>query len=250
MMWLAVGCLGLAVALLVPSPRARWRRLDRATEDMGGSSEATSIRRWLRGRPDAPSVKQRVLAALVAGGILALLVPGMTGLAIGLPVGFTGYVVLGFVAVPDPRHILLRQQLPDALDLLGACIEAGSPPSQAVDVVSAVSPPATRQVLERVAARFQVGTPPPQVWEELAGHVVWGDVARDLARSARSGTAVESALRVHADEARRRRHEAVTKAARAVGVKSVMPLMLCFLPAFILVGIVPIIAGLALSIFQ
>jgi len=61
---------------------------------------------------------------------------------------------------------------------------------------------------------------------------------------ARSGTSLVDCLRVHADEARRRRREQETKRARSVGVKSVQPLALCFLPAFVLIGVVPLVASL------
>jgi pilus assembly protein TadC len=51
-------------------------------------------------------------------------------------------------------------------------------------------------------------------------------------------------LRAHADDARTEARDAAVKAARTVGVRSVVPLMTCFLPAFVLVGVVPIIASL------
>lgn len=72
---------------------------------------------------------------------------------------------------------------------------------------------------------------------------VWGAVARDLARCAESGAAVAEVLEVHAAEARALRRARREMAARTVGVRSVLPLVCCFLPAFILVGVVPIIAA-------
>jgi hypothetical protein len=48
------------------------------------------------------------------------------------------------------------------------------------------------------------------------------------------------------DEARSR----AEAAARAAGVRSVAPLVACFLPAFILIGIVPVVASLALPLLQ
>ncbi|NHB85425.1 hypothetical protein G7085_14540 [Tessaracoccus sp. HDW20] len=74
-------------------------------------------------------------------------------------------------------------------------------------------------------------------------------MARDVARAERSGTALADVLRTHAEDARRDCHDEAQKAARRVGVRSVVPLMVCFLPAFILVGVVPIIAGLLSGFF-
>lgn len=51
-----------------------------------------------------------------------------------------------------------------------------------------------------------------------------------------------------ADDAREASRTNAVSAARKVGVKAVAPLGLCFLPAFVLLGIIPVIAGLASTI--
>ena len=81
-------------------------------------------------------------------------------------------------------------------------------------------------------------------WGALRGDPVWGAAAADVARAERSGLCLADLLRLHADDARRVAADRATLAARTVGVRSVVPLMVCFLPAFILVGVVPIVAGL------
>ena len=75
-------------------------------------------------------------------------------------------------------------------------------------------------------------------------HEAWGPVARDVARSAKSGTSLVEVLQAHSDEARLVAEEVALQRARTAGVRSVVPLVACFLPAFVLVGVVPIIAGL------
>ena len=136
------------------------------------------------------------------------------------------------------------RELPETLDLLAVCLEAGAPMTNAVATVAAVSQPATAAILHGIDAQLQVGRDPQDAWGSLADHPDWGPPARDAARSARSGTSLVECLRVHADEARRRRREQETKRARSVGVKSVQPLALCFLPAFVLIGVVPLVASL------
>ena len=136
------------------------------------------------------------------------------------------------------------RELPETLDLLAVCLEAGAPMTNAIATVAAVSQPATAAILHGIDAQLQVGRDPQDAWGSLAGHPDWGPPARDAARSARSGTSLVECLRVHADEARRRRREQETKRARSVGVKSVQPLALCFLPAFVLIGVVPLVASL------
>ena len=145
-----------------------------------------------------------------------------------------------------PRKVnrAVVRELPETLDLLAVCLEAGAPMTNAIATVAAVSQPATAAILHGIDAQLQVGRDPQDAWGSLADHPDWGPPARDAARSARSGTSLVECLRVHADEARRRRREQETKQARSVGVKSVQPLALCFLPAFVLIGVVPLVASL------
>ena len=128
--------------------------------------------------------------------------------------------------------------------MMAVCLESGATLTGAATTLRDLSPPATAEVLGSVVAALHVGRDPTKAWLALAEDPVWGPPARDLARSLRSGTGMAECLRVHAEEARRRRREAAMRAARAVGVKSVKPLMVCFLPAFVLLGVVPLVASL------
>lgn len=242
--WWAVICLGLSVALLVPSPAGRLRRLR--------APAARPVPGWLhRILRDGTGMawRRRLGIGAAVGVAAAVLLSGPWALPLGAGTAAVTVVALGWVRVTHPAHERLRRELPTTLELIAACVEAGSPPAVAIDVVAGVVAPTTRDYLTRISARLRIGVPAAEAWLAEVDHPVWGGVARDLARTAKSGTAVESALRVHAEEMRRRSHEQATRAARAVGVKSVMPLMICFLPAFIAVGIVPIIAGLALDLW-
>jgi pilus assembly protein TadC len=69
-----------------------------------------------------------------------------------------------------------------------------------------------------------------------------------MSRAAQSGAPVAEVLTRLADDAREASRAASVAAARSVGVKAVAPLGLCFLPAFVLLGIIPVVAGLASAI--
>lgn len=198
--------------------------------------------RWGRwGRADAYPWQWRAAASLLAAMAVALLIPELPLLP--LLVGLGGYVGSGYV----PRiqeHDDEARELPDALDFLAVCLEAGAPSAAAVQTVADVSPPTTATLLRRVLAHLEVGRTAEEAWAELRDHPIWGLPARDLVRSARSGTSLVTTLRLHADDARIAARDRATKRARKVGVKSVLPLMACFLPAFVLIGVVPIIASL------
>lgn len=142
------------------------------------------------------------------------------------------------------RSPVVGAQLPSALDLLATCLLAGVSMRAAVETVAAVSPEDTALLLDKVAGQLRLGRAPSDAWLSLADDPWWGEVSRDVARSATSGTSLVQGLRIHASEARRELETAQLRRARTVGVRSVLPLMACYLPAFVLVGVVPIIAGL------
>ncbi|WP_255555918.1 type II secretion system F family protein [Tessaracoccus palaemonis] len=106
------------------------------------------------------------------------------------------------------------------------------------------TPGPTGEALGRVAARFRLGHLGAQAWEAADGHPGWAEVGREMARAERSGISLAPTLRDLAEDARREAADQALASARKVGVRSVVPLMVCFLPAFVLVGVVPIIAGL------
>ncbi|MPN43713.1 hypothetical protein SDC9_191273 [bioreactor metagenome] len=92
-------------------------------------------------------------------------------------------------------------------------------------------------------AQVAIGDSEAHAWLRLADDPVWSLVARDLARSVESGSTLVDLLRTHAERSRKEWHAVIVARARTVGVRSVLPLMTCYLPAFMLVGIVPVIAG-------
>lgn len=183
----------------------------------------------------------RAAAGLVTAGVCVVVAPDVPALALLL--GAVLFLATGALR----RRVSHRRELeemPDTLDYLAVCLESGAPISGALATVADVSPARTQALLRRVLAHLNVGRSVEEAWEELGQHPVWGTVAKDMVRASRSGTSLSGSLRLHADDARVQVRGAAMKRARKVGVKSVIPLMACFLPAFVLIGVVPIIASL------
>ncbi|MDO5677272.1 MAG: type II secretion system F family protein [Propionibacteriaceae bacterium] len=189
-------------------------------------------------------MSQIVLASVVAALAVALLVapPPMARLHPSRRLALPGWLTAR--VGKEPAHAELLAQFPEAVSLLAVCLDAGQPMVAAVGSVAQVSPPATERLLREVAAQLALGRAGPAAWEGLRGHPVWGRAAADIARAERSGSSLTTVLRVHAEDGRQDARDAALKAARTVGVRSVIPLMACFLPAFMLIGVVPIVAGL------
>ncbi len=236
-----VGILLLAAAtwVLAPDPHHRLSRLAPAPPPIDGG-----LARLVRGRRGSPPLNARILTGLATGLVLFALLPSGAGIA-GLVAAPMVTVVAGGQLLPTRQagHAL-QEELADTVELLAVCLTAGAPMRHALEVVAGVQGVTTSSALSKVVGLLAMGVPEQSAWQELAEDEVWGPVARDVARSARSGTSLVEVLHVHADEARLVTRERALREARAAGVRSVIPLMACFLPAFVLVGVVPIIAGL------
>jgi len=232
--WLAVLCAAAAAGLVVPlRPRAPVEAPARPQREATG---------WLR--------RHRLLWSLLAGAGASLFVDGAAGAVAGAVVATGAWVVVGRAETPEARRAReeIRRDLPHLVTLFAATLRSGSAPGDGVALVCAALPGAAAERLSGVAARLALGVDPVQVWESLADDADLAPLGRTLARSQATGAAVVPAVeRLAADLARRARAD-VEDRARAVGVKAALPLGLCLLPAFVLVGIVPLVAGLLESL--
>ena len=141
------------------------------------------------------------------------------------------------------RQQRLVLQAPQALELLSACLAAGMPVRVAAAAVVDVFDGPVAEDLGRVLAVTGLGVADADAWRSLREHPQLGAAAVDLARSVESGTMMVESLRHHAEVARERRRAALQVVARSVGVRSVMPLMTCFIPSFMLLGVVPTVVS-------
>lgn len=142
------------------------------------------------------------------------------------------------------REAALVAQLPAVCYLLAVCIRAGRPTRGALRVVADVSAEPTRGVLLGVWNQIDLGVPEPRAWGSLAEVPGYRALARDVARAVGSGAALADLLRERGREARAAAAGEARARARRVAVSGVLPLVVCYLPAFLLVGVVPIFGGL------
>jgi pilus assembly protein TadC len=153
----------------------------------------------------------------------------------------------------EPRAVRLRRtrivaELPIAIDLLSACLRGGGAWHESVEAVAeAVGGPLGTE-LGRVAARIRLGADPVEEWLNLAKEPVLAPLSRTAARATGGGALVAATLTRLARDQRRTARAAASARARTAGVRAVVPLGLCFLPAFVLLGIVPAVAGIAANV--
>ena len=217
-----------------PEPRGQFR---------GAAGRPTLCR--LVGLRAGPLAGPRVGAGTAALG-LALVVGGPAGLAVGLVVGIAldrGLRRLEPAAVRR-RRMAVRSALPGAAELLAACLAAGAPIETATAAVArAVGGPLGRD-LDSVLRAVHLGSAPVQAWTSAALDAELAPLAVALARASRGGAPPTEVLRGAAEELRDRRRTEASTAAQRVGVHAVAPLALCFLPAFVLLGVVPLVLAL------
>jgi Flp pilus assembly protein TadB len=229
----------LAVVLALPL------RSDRRLEALiGGYGGQPAVRRQQHG--SRPVAWWAAGPATVASWAV---VGGVAGVAVAVAIGFLVHRALLVAAqrsavAPDPA---LVSDAPLAFELLAACLAAGAPPRAALTGVAAAINGPLGQLLRTVADAAALGCPPEQAWAPLLEPQVPAPLrqaAAGFVRAHRSGAALAPALATIAAETRQARRVAAQAAARRAGVLAVGPLGVCFLPAFVLVGVVPLVAGL------
>jgi tight adherence protein C len=179
-------------------------------------------------------------------------------LLLALVSGFGSFVIdavalgLGFLA-PDfwlgrrisKRQADIRRGLPDVLDLLVICIEAGLSLDQATARTAEElqkAHPALSDELNIVVLEQRAGRPRADAWKHFAERTDVDSVRNlvsVLAQSEQFGTSIAKTLRVHADTLRTQRRQRVEEQAAKTTVKLVFPLVLFIFPSLFLVALGP-----------
>jgi pilus assembly protein TadC len=138
------------------------------------------------------------------------------------------------------------------LEVLAACLRSGMAVSTAAGAVAPSAPPNLAQILQRASDLLALGADPASAWSGpdpgARGHRT-DDHAEALLRLARrsasSGAALAQGVAELAAQTRDEAADAARAAAERASVLIAGPLGLCYLPAFLCLGIVPVVAGLA-----
>jgi Flp pilus assembly protein TadB len=191
-------------------------------------------------------LRHRPLVVVLAGVGAAVVVGGRAGPVAAVVGATVAWVVVGRAEPPGARRAReeVRRDRPHLGDLRGATLRAGAAPGDGVAVVCAALPGAAADRLDGVSARLALGTDPVRVWESLAADPDLAPLGRTLGRAQATGAPVVASVARLADDLASRSRSDVEERARSVGVKAALPLGLCLLPAFVLVGIVPLVAAL------
>ncbi len=143
----------------------------------------------------------------------------------------------------------LLAQAPVVADLLATAIAAGATVPEALVVVSRAVDDPIRSRMASVVTAVELGADPNFAWATWLDEPALSPIAQAIIRSQHSGSPLSVVLDSAAVDMRHAYRADVEARARAAGVRAVAPLALCFLPAYLLVGVVPVVAGFARSMF-
>jgi len=239
-------------------PRPVWINVEVLAKPFG------KIRRLLGGGPD-PELAQRLLRAGYRKPYHAdifvgtrLILPAIAGILVAALVKqnvvflFLFAIATGFFAPEfwlvraiQRRRDEIRLALPDALDLLVICIEAGLGLDQAIVKVATelkISHPALSQELLQITLEQRAGNARIAAWKKMADRVGIDSVrsfVNMLVQTERFGTPISKSLAVFSDALRTQRRQQAEENAAKTTIKLVLPLVFFIMPSIFVVTIAP-----------
>ncbi len=193
------------------------------------------------------------VVAAAAAAILAFLFArqwidlGSLQIVVTVAAGFLGYLIPTFVIEHRivSRQETLRFALPDILDLLVVCVEAGLGLDQAILTVSrelGSTHPLLCNELQLVNLELRAGLRRVDALHNFAERTGEGEIRKlvaILSQTDRFGTSIADALRSHSVFMRKRRRLEAQERAGKVGVKLVFPIFLFLLPSMLVIAAGP-----------
>jgi tight adherence protein C len=188
-----------------------------------------------------------LILPIVLGGLPLMYLVGPISYVSAAILAMIGYMIPGFVLeyFVSKRKRRIENGLPDALDLMIVCVEAGSGLDQAIQKTSVeleISHPDLAGELRTIVTEIRAGKSRLEAFKNFASRTKVDDVrslVAMLVQTDRFGTSIAQALRTHAEVSRTKRRQRAEEKAAKIGVKLVFPLVFFLFPAFYVVTLGP-----------
>jgi tight adherence protein C len=225
------------------------RFLPKSPKDMGRLQKRFATAGLHGSWPLATYLISEVVFAILFFMVPLTMMGWRQGILFGVLGAIVGYMVPSFVLghYVGKRQKQIRNGLPDALDLLIVCLEAGLGIDQAISKCAdelALAYPALAEEMRMINVEGRAGKPRIEAFKNFAERTKVDDVralVSMLVQTDRFGTSVAQALRTHAEVSRTKRRQRAEERAAKMGVKLVFPLVFCLFPAFYVVTLGPAI---------
>lgn len=215
-----------------------------------GRSTARGRLSALKGRLNpAPPARRRNHLLLPTGAAVAITTLAVAvlhlpaGAVVGIPVGALAFLLIR--RLPAGRRTDDPLTLASSWDLLAACLRGGLPVPDAVRAIAGRISGAAADALRTTADLIALGADPIAAWAPALAHPATAELARAARRTARSGAALADTAEALAMTVRSTVGDLAEARAQRAAVAVTGPLGLCFLPAFLCLGVVPVVIGLA-----
>ncbi len=193
---------------------------------------------------------QFILMAMFGIGIFAVANLGANGWPIGRTILFALiFGILGFFfpslwlkSKIDRRQLDIRRAMPDALDLLTICVEAGLGFDAAMAKVSEKWETELSLAFARVIREIQLGKVRREALRDMADRVGVGDLSSFVAaviQSEQLGVSLAKVLRIQSDQMRIKRRQLAEEEAHKAPLKMLIPMTLLIFPSLIIVLMAP-----------
>jgi pilus assembly protein TadC len=197
-------------------------------------------------RPGLPTVVS--LVTVLAMPVIA----GRIGLLLAAPIAVAVFFGVRRLVARRAIEPVDRQVMAFLLDLLAAVLRAGAPVDHAIEAVASSVREyggdrlrAAVEPLSVVGRLLRLGTEPQQAWAVLDRLPELAPVAAAGRRCAHSGARLAGALADTAEQLRAQHLQAALARAQRAGIWALLPLGVCFLPAFVCLGVIPVVLGVA-----
>ena len=274
--WLARSAPEQRLRSLVPRPQAGLVRVQGALAEGPDPTLARLSRLLPKSAKDMSRLQRRLAQAgypqfksVVYYSFAELLLPVLLGGSVLLVVHIRGAwifalltAVVGYMLPAlyvgherELRKRAIENGLPDALDLLTVCVEAGCALDQAVVKAAEelhLAHPALADELGFVTTETRAGKPRLEALQNFAKRTGVDDVrtlVAMLTQTDRFGTSIAQALRTHSDTSRTKRRQRAEERAAKVSVKLVFPLALCLFPSLYVVCFGPVVVRVYRAFF-
>ena len=230
MTWVSAGCAFLAVLRALPAPVG----CERGSSARSGTS----------------ALGLRSVGAIGAGLAAWLFVGGAAGAVVAVVAAGVAHHLLSRAESPATRRAReeVVRTLPQLISLYASTLRSGAEPVAGLAHVCAALPGPAADRLAPVVERSRWGASGVEAWGAVASDEVLAPLARAMVRSQTSGASVVLTIERLADELERESLARAEDVARRVGVAAAIPLGVCLLPAFLLLGVVPTVASLFSSV--
>jgi pilus assembly protein TadC len=186
---------------------------------------------------------RRVILAVASAAAALVGIGGLLGVVVAA-VSAVGLVLTGR---SRPAPTAVAEDVAIVLELIAGCLMSGLSMVDALQAAADAGDHVTREACLRTAVELRRGAGAAQAWAPWTQDVWLAAAARVTTRTTDSGAAVADDLTRTASRIRGQRRAMRQERVQRAGVWVVLPLGLCFLPAFVLVAVVPLVIGLFAS---